>query len=195
MFTELMPLLKVRSLTITLACLEGDQIRVNVVPHSRPEDNKANDPIKYNHKTEVAAIPEASIQALTTPLSITGKPDEIDEKLPVVLSRYVESHSALQQTFDRASSEISEAVKAIDERNKNKAKEKKAATSKKEDTTVKAQPQSKAEETLPLWWTNSSAVPPGAQPAQTTETAGGSIPDEPSSTALPGNEEETRHDA
>ena len=65
MFTELKTLLARRSLTITVAALAEDQIRVNVVPHSLPEDTKANEQIKYSHKDEVAAIPNDAIKALT----------------------------------------------------------------------------------------------------------------------------------
>jgi hypothetical protein len=46
--------------------------RLNVIPHSRPEDGKANEEIKYSHKDEVAAIPDAAIKALTTSISLTG---------------------------------------------------------------------------------------------------------------------------
>jgi PRTRC genetic system protein E len=163
MFTQLKRLLAKRSLTITMAVLENEQVRVNVVPHSVPEDQKVNEQIKYSHKSEVAAVPDDAIKALTTPLSITGTAEEIDAQLPAILSQYVESHINLQQTLDRASNEISEAVKAIDERNKNKTKEK-SMNSKKEDKAAKSQPEIKTDETLPLWWTNSSVPAPGTQP-------------------------------
>jgi PRTRC genetic system protein E len=169
MFTELKQLLVRRSLTITVAVLENEQVRVNVVPHSMPEDQKVNEQIKYPHKDEIAAVPDAAIKALTTPLSLTGTAEEIDAQFPAILSQYVESHVNLQQTFDRASSQISEAVKAIDERNKNKTKEK-AANSKKEDKAAKSHPEGKADESLPLWWTNSSAPAPGTQQPPASET-------------------------
>ncbi|HWH56503.1 MAG TPA: PRTRC system protein E [Terriglobales bacterium] len=168
MFTELKQLLARRSLTITVAALANEHLRVNVVPHSLPEDQKVNEQIKYSHKNEVAAVPDEAIKALTTPLSITGTAEEIDAQFPAILSQYVESHVTLQQTFDRASSEISDAVKAIDERNKNKTKEK-AAKSKQEEKATKSQPQTKPDENLPLWWTNSSAPAPGT-PSSTSET-------------------------
>jgi PRTRC genetic system protein E len=76
MFQELHPLLKQRSLTITIAALNGEQIRVNIIPHSRPEDSKANGQIKYSHKDEVAEIPEAAVKALATPISLTGTPED-----------------------------------------------------------------------------------------------------------------------
>src|SRR5205823_89266 len=169
MFQELHSLLKQRSLTITIAALNGEQIRVNIIPHSCPEDTKANEQIKYTHKDEVAAIPNSAIKALTTPISLTGTAEEIDAKLADVLLQFVESHTQLQATFDRASTEISEAVKAIDERNKNKPKVKTTAskTEQKEDPKAKADDKPK-DETLPLWWTNPSVAPPGAAATQNT---------------------------
>ena len=120
MFTELKKLIAKRSLTITVAVLDDEQIRVNVVPHTRPEDKKVNESIKYSSKSEVPSVPEEAIKAVTTPITITGTAEEIDAKFPAILSQYVESHVQLQATLDRASSEIAEAVKAIDERNKAK---------------------------------------------------------------------------
>lgn len=173
MFKELQPLLAKRSLTITVAALNGEEIRVNVIPHSRPEDTKVNEQIKYSHKDEVAAIPDAAVKALTTPISLTGKAEEIDEKLSSVLLQFIESHGQLQATFDRACTEISDAVKAIDERNKNKSKAKTAGakTEPKEDPKPKPDDgKPKTEETLPLWWTDSSVAPPGVAAPQNTSS-------------------------
>ena len=174
MFKELQSLLAKRSLTITVATLGDDQIRVNVIPHSRPEDTKVNESIKYSHKDEVAAIPDAAVKALTTPISLTGTAEEIDQKLSSVLLQFVESHTGLQATFDRACTEISDAVKAIDERNKNKVKAKTtgAKTEPKEDPKAKAgDGRPKSDETLPLWWTDSSVAPPGAATASSSGSA------------------------
>ena len=183
MFKELQPLLAKRSLTMTIAALGDEQIRVNVIPHSRPEDTKINEQIKYSHKDEVAAIPDAAVKALTTPISLTGKAEEIDAKLSDVLLQFVESHGQLQATFDRACTEISDAVKAIDERNKNKSKAKTAGakTEQKEDPKTKLDDgTAKPEETLPLWWTDKSVTPPGVAAPQST-----------SSPAAPANGSET----
>lgn len=168
MFQELIPLLRKRSLTITVAVLAEGQIRVNVIPHTRPEDTKANEEIKYTHKEEVAAIPDSAIKALTVPISLTGSAQEIDARLSDVLLQFVESHTQLQATFERASAEISDAVKAIDERNKNKPKLK-ATTSKaeqKQDPKAKPDDKPKQDDTLPLWWTNPSVPPPGTAKTQ-----------------------------
>jgi len=174
MFAELYALLTQRSLTITIAALSEGQIRVNVIPHSRPEDTKINEQITYSHKDEVARIPEAAVKALTTPISLSGTAEEIDLRLASVLLEFVESHAQLQGSFDRASSEIAEAVRAIDERNKAKSKSK--AASSKSDTKSDAKNKSdgvpsKAEDTLPLWWTNSSVSPPGVAAPQSGPVA------------------------
>lgn len=169
MFKELQSLLAKRSMTITVAALNGEEIRVNVIPHSRPEDTKVNEQIKYSHKDEVAAIPDAAVKALTTPISLTGTAEEIDEKLSDVLLKFVESHGQLQATFDRACTEISDAVKAIDERNKTKSKAKTAGAKTEQKEDPKPKPEDgipKTEETLPLWWTDKSVTPPGLAAAQ-----------------------------
>jgi PRTRC genetic system protein E len=166
-FSELKRLIAKRSLTITVAVLDDGQIRVNVVPHAQLADSKVNEQIKYSNKSEVASVPEEAIKALTTPISITGTAEEIDAKFPAILCEYVESHVQLQETLDRASSEIAEAVKAIDERNKAKAKDK---TAKKEEKSKSEEPKPKTDETLPLWWTDKTAAAPGTpqpQPAPT----------------------------
>jgi PRTRC genetic system protein E len=168
MFTEIQPLLAKRSLTITVAALGEEQIRVNVIPHPRPEDAKVNEQLKYSHKDEIAPIPDGAVKALTTPISLTGRAEEIDAQLSGVLLQFVESHTQLQATFDRASTEMSEAVKAIDERNKNKPKMKAAVAKaeQKEDAKAKQDDgKTKHEETLPLWWTDGSVQPPGVNAA------------------------------
>src|SRR4029077_8613936 len=68
-----------------------------------------------------------AIKALTTPLSLTGTAEEIDAELAQALREFAESHLQLQRTVDQAKEEMAEAVKAIEERNKNKAKAKTTA--------------------------------------------------------------------
>lgn len=173
MFAEIYPLLAQRSLTITVAALRERQIRVNVIPHCRPEDSEVNAQISYSHKDEVGRIPAAAVKALTTPISLTGTAEEIDSNLPSVLLEYVESHAQLQGSFDRASAEIAHAVKAIDERNK--AKKKSKAASSKNDPKAEAKLKSEGDsdqpaDSLPLWWTDSSVSPPGVAAPQSGPT-------------------------
>jgi PRTRC genetic system protein E len=122
MFSELMPLIERRAITITVAALNQGHIRVNVVPAALAEDSKVNEKVGYSNKGKIAQIPESAIHALTTPLSLTGAPDEIDAHLAEQLKAFVDSHLALQQAVDRARGEIAEAVKAVEERDKNRSK-------------------------------------------------------------------------
>ena len=56
MFAELMPLLAGRTVLITVAKVDDKTLRVNVIPHGKADDNPA----------------------LTTPLTYTGSPEELD---------------------------------------------------------------------------------------------------------------------
>jgi PRTRC genetic system protein E len=141
MFTELMPLIEQRPLTITVAVLNGSrQIRVNVVPQSLEKDGKVNDKIGCSSKDKIAKVPEEAIKALTTPLSLTGSAEEIDAELAQALREFADSHVQLQKTVDQAKEQIAEAVKAIEGREKNKPKVKTTAqpTAAGEDTKVEA---------------------------------------------------------
>ena len=139
MFTELMPLIEHRPLTITVAVLNGGrQIRVNVVPQTLEKDGRVNDKVGYSNKDKIAKVPDEAIKALATPLSLTGTAEEIDVELAQALREFAESHVQLQKTVDQATEQIAEAVKAIEERDKNKAKAKTTArsTTAGEDTNI-----------------------------------------------------------
>ncbi|MBV8052048.1 MAG: PRTRC system protein E [Acidobacteriaceae bacterium] len=124
MFIELMPLIENRPLTITVAALSEGRIRVNVVPQALTKDSKANEKIGYANKDKIAQVPESAIHALTTPLSLTGTPEEIDAELAQQMKAFVDSHLALQRSVDEAKKQIAEAVKAIEERDKARSKSK-----------------------------------------------------------------------
>ena len=90
MFVELMPLLKQRTLLITVARVD-DKVRVNVIP---------------------AKVKEGEEQVLTTPLSYTGSPEDLDTELGKHLATYVDSHLALGSTLAEAKAEMDAATKA-----------------------------------------------------------------------------------
>jgi len=128
MFAELMSLIEQRPVTITVAVLGGTNlIRVNVVPKSLDKDKQVNEKIGYSNKDKIAKVPDEAIEALTTPLSLTGTPEEIDAELTQALREFADSHVQLQKTVDQAKEQIAEAVKAIEERDKNKSRTKTAA--------------------------------------------------------------------
>src|SRR6266478_4987676 len=65
MFTELMPLIEQRPLTITVAVLNGGrQIRVNVVPQTLERDGKVNEKIGYSSKDKIAKVPDEAVKAI-----------------------------------------------------------------------------------------------------------------------------------
>jgi PRTRC genetic system protein E len=69
-FVELIPLLKDRTLLITVAGIDG-KLKVNLIR---------------------AKVKEGEEQALTTPLSFTGSAEELDAELGSHLAAYVQSH-------------------------------------------------------------------------------------------------------
>ena len=90
MFKELFPYLRQRAVLLTVTHLEEDQIRVNVIPQKLKDGENA---------------------ALTTPLTVTGTADELDNDLPATLVNFVSSHLQLRNTLDRAKAEMDAAAK------------------------------------------------------------------------------------
>src|SRR5260221_3691141 len=127
MFTELMPLIEQRPVTITVAVVKRRQIRVNVVPMRLEKDSQVNDKIGYSIKDKIAKVPDEAIKALTTPLSLTGTAEEIDAELAQALREFAESHVQLQKTVNQAKEQIAEAVKVIEERDQDKDQSKTVA--------------------------------------------------------------------
>ena len=97
MFQELMPLLGQRIVIIALSRVSDDEMRINVVPK----------PLKSDQQDDGAA--------LTTPLSVTGTPKELDEHLPGQLVEFVETHLGLSSTLKDAKEQMEAAAKAARE--------------------------------------------------------------------------------
>ncbi|MGA7646608.1 MAG: PRTRC system protein E, partial [Terriglobales bacterium] len=97
MFQELMPLLAQRVLLVTLSRVSDEQICVNVIPKSLKSDQQDDDAV------------------LTTPLSVTGAPKELDEQLPRQLVEFVEAHLGLSSTLKSAKEQMEAAAKAARE--------------------------------------------------------------------------------
>jgi PRTRC genetic system protein E len=104
MFQQLVPLLRQRSVLLTVTSLEEDQIRVNVMPKKLADGENA---------------------ALTTPMSFTGTAAELDTQLPDAIVSFVASHLELKNTLDRAKEEMAAAAKAAQDEARNKSKTKK----------------------------------------------------------------------
>jgi len=91
MFKELGPLLRQRTIVMILTRLEDDTIRVNVIPR------------KLN---------ESENDALTTPLSVAGKAEELDAELHSALVEFVGAHLELKNTLETAKEQMAAAAKA-----------------------------------------------------------------------------------
>lgn len=76
---------------LTVTHLEEDQIRVNVIPQK---------------------IKDGENSALTTPLSVTGTAEELDQELPSSLVSFVSAHLQLKNTLEKVQAEMDAAAKA-----------------------------------------------------------------------------------
>ena len=101
MFQQLIPLLRHRSVLLTVTSLEEDQIRVNVLPKKLADGENA---------------------ALTTPMSFIGTAAELDAQLPDAIVSFVASHLELKNTLGRAKEEMAAAAKAAQDEARNKSK-------------------------------------------------------------------------
>jgi PRTRC genetic system protein E len=122
MFQQLVPLLRQRSILLTVTLLEDDQVRVNVMPKK---------------------LAEGENTALTTPMSFTGAAAELDEQLPAAISSFVASHLQLKNTLTRAKEEMDAAAQVAQDEARNKAKNARKGN----DTVAKATATEKKEET------------------------------------------------
>jgi PRTRC genetic system protein E len=154
MFVELMPLLAGRTVLITVAKVDDKTLRVNVIPHGKADDNPA----------------------LSTPLTYTGPPEELDAELGKHLAGYVQTHQQTTNTLAEAKATMEAAAKAAQEEAKRKADERKKATVK-SPTTATAEPAPASSSASP---TPGDAAPSSAPmetlglfPPATTQSQGG----------------------
>ncbi len=101
MFKELVPYLRHRAVMLTVTHLEDDQIRVNVIPKK---------------------LKEGENEALTTPLSITGTAEELDQELPSTLVSFVSAHLQLRNSLEKAKAEMDAATKMAQAEARSKSK-------------------------------------------------------------------------
>ena len=99
MFVELMPLLAGRTVLITVAKVDDKTLRVNVIPTLVKADENS---------------------ALTTPLTYTGSPEELDAELGKHLAGYVQVHQQTASTLAEAKASMEAAAKAAQEEAKRK---------------------------------------------------------------------------
>lgn len=146
MFVELMPLLAGRTVLITVAREDEKTLRVCVIPKKAKEDDNP---------------------ALTTPLSYTGTPEELDAELGKHLASYVECHTQLGSTLAQAKAEMEAAAKTAQE----EARKKSAERNKKPAEKAAAD--------------DNSAAPQQTAPAASSTLFGGGTPAEPAGEPKP----------
>jgi PRTRC genetic system protein E len=106
-FTELMPLLRQRAVMITISDVGQGLLRVNIIPRKLVVDGSSDENT-----------------ALTTPLSITGKAEELDRELPGQLTSFTESIAKTGSNLEELRTQHSAAVKALEAENKKKLDDK-----------------------------------------------------------------------
>jgi len=111
MFTELMPLLKQRVLVLTISRVDDERICVSVIPKKRDDVADENG-------------------ALTIPLALTGKPEELDQDLPAQLSGFADSVIKTGSNLEQLKAEHAAAVKAVDAENRKRLDEKRKVNGK-----------------------------------------------------------------
>ena len=147
MFVELMPLLKDRTLLLTIARV-GEKVKVNVIP---------------------AKAKEGEDQALTTPLSYTASPEELDAELGKHLASYVDTHVALGSSLAEAKAEMDAAAKAARQKAKaTQAPKTDPAIAKKAEATTSP---STTDATPSLFSAPQSAQPPASSPGEERKTS------------------------
>ena len=120
MFTELLPLLKGRTLLLTIAQMDNGLIRINVIPKC----------LKENDSVE---------KALATPLSVTGSAADLDRELSMQLSGFTASILGTGSTLAQVQEAHRTAIKDVEAENK-KALDSKRKTSGSKAPTETAQP-------------------------------------------------------
>jgi PRTRC genetic system protein E len=148
-FVELMPLLAGRTVLITVAKVDDKTLRVNVIPHGKADDNPA----------------------LSTPLTFTGPPEELDAELGKHLAGYVQTHQQTASTLAEAKATLEAAAKAAQEEAKRKAEERKRSAQKPPD---KGNPATVAEPSSAA--SSPSPTPPEAAPSSASTGTLGLFP-------------------
>jgi PRTRC genetic system protein E len=150
-FTELMPLLRQRAVMITISDVGEGLLRVNIIPRKIEGTSEDN-------------------AALTTPLSITGKAEELDRELPGQLTSFTESIAKAGSNLEEVKTQHSAAVKAMEAENKKKLDDKKKANgSKTVSTPPQPNPPAEFKDGKPVF--GSKATPPTGESRSLFDTA------------------------
>src|SRR3984893_4364222 len=166
-FTELMPLLKQRAVMITISDLGEGLLRVNIIPRKIEGSSEDN-------------------AALTTPLSITGRAEELDRELPGHLTSFTDSIAKTGSNLEELRTQHSAAVKAMEAENKKKLDDKKKVNgSKTASTPPNPNPAAEFKDGKPVF--GSKGTPPAGESRSLFDTA----TDQADAVEQPAEDEET----
>jgi PRTRC genetic system protein E len=161
MFVELLPILRNRPLMLTLALAGDNAILVNVIPKRLKDSNSGDD-------------------ALTTPLTVTGTPDELDREFAGQLVGFTDAFVKLGSNLAEIEAAHATAVKAVEaEKKKEMENKRKGSISKASSTTPEAKPGPVVKDGKPVFGTKAgSAEAPGLFDSHETAAASGESPQE-----------------
>src|ERR1039457_6601095 len=140
MFVELLPILRNRPLMLTLALAGDNAILVNVIPR-RVKDSDSGD------------------DALTTPLTVTGAPDELDREFAGQLVGFTDAFVKLGSNLAEIEAAHATAVKAVEaEKKKDIENKRKGSTSRPSSPTTEAKPGPVAKDGKPVFGTKTGTA-------------------------------------
>ena len=140
MFTELLPILRNRTVMLTLALVNDQTIRVNVIPKRLKEGDSGD-------------------CALTTPLTVTGTPEELDREFPGQLVAFTGSFVKLGSNLSEIEAAHATAVKAVEaERKKDLENKRKGSGSKPASTPPAATPVPEIKDGKPVFGSKTIAA-------------------------------------
>src|SRR5215831_14011719 len=140
MFVELLPILKNRPVMLTVALVNDQAIRINVIPKRLKDGDSGDD-------------------ALTTPLTITGTPEELDREFAAQLIGFTGSFVKLGSNLSEIEAAHATAVKAVEaERKKDLDNKRKGSTSKAVAPTSTAKPGPELKDGKPVFGSNAATA-------------------------------------
>ena len=133
MFVELLPILKNRPVMLTVALVNDQAIRINVIPKRLKDGDSGDD-------------------ALTTPLTITGTPEELDREFAAQLIGFTGSFVKLGSNLSEIEAAHATAVKAVEaERKKDLENKRKGVSSKVTPPSNTAKPGPELKDSKPVF--------------------------------------------
>jgi PRTRC genetic system protein E len=140
MFVELLPILRNRPVMLTVALVGDHAIRVNVIPKRLKDGDSGDD-------------------ALTTPLTITGSPDELDREFAAQVVGFTDAFVKLGSNLTEIEAAHATAVKAAEaEKKKELENKRKGSISKPSSTTTEAKPGPVVKDGKPVFGTKTGSL-------------------------------------